>query len=151
MKIIQKRTLSQWALLFAMITPVWAAELLITNPGADRAYQRPAQSIDIEVQSGDFGNNREYALLVFFDDKPVAVNENSVSLASADYTPGEHIIRAEIQDSRGRAVVQDKRRVYLIQNTALIRKKREEAQKKAAYDALPWYKKDTAISYNPNQ
>lgn len=114
--------------------------LTISNPSDTQTYQRPAQTVEIGVEVSPKLNPVD-TLVIFVNDKAVAYNQNSYSFASVDYNPGEHTVRVEVQDETGRAVVSDERKIYLIQNTALMRHQREYAKQLAEYNALPWHKK----------
>lgn len=126
---------------FILSNGVWANYTVkITNPSEDRAYIRPAESVDIALMVEPKLNALE-TLVVSIDGHFLTANQTNTILNSGDYAPGEHIIKAEIQDETGQVIASDVRTIYLIQNTQLMRDNRAKAEAKATYEAAPWYKK----------
>lgn len=125
----------------AMVSPQASNySVSIITPTQEQAYQRPAQTVEIAIQVSQKLHPLD-TLVILLDDKPLAYNKESVSFASVDYNPGEHTVKVVIKNEKGAVVASDERKIYLIQNTALMRHQREYAKQKAEYDALPWHKK----------
>lgn len=114
--------------------------LRITEPAEDRSYMRPAQTVAVALTVTPRLADTD-RLTLSIDGEVVAENALSYEFASYDYYPGEHVLRAEIFDINGHSLAQDTRRIYLVQNSAIILEKRAAAKAQAEYDALPWYKK----------
>lgn len=126
-----------------LFSTAWANySVAIIEPAHSRAYQRPAQSIDIALTVHK--KEPTDTLVVSLNGEFLAANKTNLSIPTADLTPNEYTIRAEIQDETGRVVASDSQTVYVLQNTHAIQLKRAEETKKQAkaqFDALPWYKR----------
>ncbi|WP_201605754.1 MULTISPECIES: DUF4124 domain-containing protein [unclassified Psychrobacter] len=114
-------------------------QLAITEPSAERAYRRPAQSIDIkvqvkpELQAGD-------SVSIYLDGNEVAQGL-SASIATVDVLPGSHKIKAVLKNEKGQTLKQVERTVYVIQNNTTLQNNKKIAQQLLAYQNLPWYQK----------
>lgn len=113
----------------------WAQSISIIEPSQSRAYHRPAQSIDIKVQTD--GISRLDNVAVLFDGERLGANAREFSLPTHEMNAGEHTIVAQIQDAYGRVIASDSRVVYIINagKVAAARKQYNEAM--AHYDAKP--------------
>ena len=114
-------------------------QLTIAEPSEERAYRRPVQNIDVNVQirpalqAGDSAS-------IYFDDKEVAQGL-SASIATVDVLPGAHTIKAVIQSETGQTLEQITRTVYVIQNTTTLQDNKRKAEQLLAYQKLAWYQK----------
>lgn len=119
--------------------PVTNYQLTITEPSEERAYHRPAQSIEImlqlkpALQAGD-------KVSIYLDDKEVAQGL-SASIATVDMLPGEHRIQAVVTGQDGKTLQQVSRTVYVIQNNQILKNKKKLAAQMLAYQRLPWHQK----------
>lgn len=114
--------------------------LAIKTPANEQAYQRPAQSVEMAVEVSPKLDPLD-TLVLKVNGEIVAYNQYQFSFASVDYNPGELVLSAEVQNEAGRTIANDEKKIYLIQNTALMRAKRQAKAEQAAFDALPWYQK----------
>jgi len=114
-------------------------QLTMVEPKAERAYQRPGQIITVNLQlspalqAGD-------SISIYLDDKLISQGVTA-SIATIDLNPGEHTIEAIIENRAGQIINRLSRSVYVIQNTAILQKKRQLAQQLQAYQRLPWQQK----------
>lgn len=114
-------------------------QLTMIEPSTERAYHRPAQSIDVKIQlepalqAGD-------KVSIYFDGNEVAQGL-SASIATVDMLPGQYSIQAVVTDKKGQTLQQIERTVFVIQNTAMLRNKKKIAQQLQAYQNLPWHQK----------
>ncbi|WP_298971867.1 DUF4124 domain-containing protein [uncultured Psychrobacter sp.] len=114
-------------------------QLTMIEPKAERAYQRPGQIITVSLQlspalqAGD-------SISIYLDDTLISQGITA-SIATIDLNPGEHTIQAIIKNSAGQVVNRISRSVYVIQNTAILRQKKQLAQQLQAYQQLPWQQK----------
>lgn len=114
-------------------------QLAITEPSEERAYRRPVQSIDVNVQlkpalqAGD-------SVSIYLDGNEVAQGL-SVSIATVDILPGAHNIKVVLKNEKGQPLKQVERTVYVIQNTQTLQNNKKIAEQLLAYQRLPWYKK----------
>ncbi len=114
-------------------------QLVMIEPSEERAYRRPAQSIDVQLQItpalqvGD-------TVTIYLDDTVVAQGLTA-SIASVDILPGEHSIKAAVTNKRGQVIKQVSRTIYVIQNTARLQQNKKIAEQLMAYERLPWYQK----------
>lgn len=114
-------------------------QLAIAEPSKERAYRRPAQSIDVAVQvkpalqTGD-------SVRIYLDDKEVAQGVNT-SIGTIDVLPGAHTIKVVIQSETGQVLEQVTRTVYVIQNNTTLQNNKKIAQQLLAYQNLSWYQK----------
>ena len=114
-------------------------QLAIAEPSEERAYRRPAQNIDVNVQikpalqAGD-------TVSIYLDNKEVAQGL-SASIATIDILPGAHSIKAVVKNQKGGVVQQVTRTVYVIQNTTALQNKKKIAKQLLAYQNLPWHQK----------
>ncbi|MBE0405335.1 DUF4124 domain-containing protein [Psychrobacter sp. AOP22-C1-22] len=114
-------------------------QLAITEPSAERAYRRPVQSIDVNVQlkpalqAGD-------SVSIYLDGNEVAQGL-SVSIATVDILPGAHNIKIVLKNEKGQLLKQVERTVYVIQNTQTLQNNKKIAEQLLAYQRLPWYQK----------
>ncbi len=122
----------------------FAYDVTITEPSADRAYQRPAETAQIKVAVKPTPPNY-YTLNISVDGKVLssgaAAYANSVALPSVDYGAGEHIITAQLRNDSGQVVASDTRKIYFIQSNLINRKAKAALADKAAFENLPWYQR----------
>ena len=123
----------------AKVTTPVNYQLAITEPSEERAYRRPVQNIDVNVQikpalqAGDSTG-------IYFDDKEVAQGL-SASIATVDVLPGAHTIKAVVKSETGQTLEQITRTVYVIQNTTTLQDNKRKAEQLLAYQKLAWYQK----------
>ncbi|MBH0006524.1 DUF4124 domain-containing protein [Psychrobacter sp. SWN149] len=114
-------------------------QLTIAEPSKERAYRRPAQSIDVAVQikpalqAGD-------SVRIYLDDKEVAQGL-STSIGTVNVLPGAHTVKAVIQGETGQTLEQVAITVYVIQNNTTLQNNKKIAQQLLAYQNLSWYQK----------
>lgn len=114
-------------------------QLAITEPSEERAYRRPAQNINVNVQikpalqTGD-------TVSIYFDNKEVAQGL-SASIATVDILPGAHSIKAVVKNQKGGILQQVTRTVYVIQNNTTLQNNKKIAKQLLAYQNLPWHQK----------
>lgn len=114
-------------------------QLAITEPSEERAYRRPAQSIDVRIQvkpalqAGD-------SIHIYLDENEVAQGL-SASIATVDILPGEHNVKAVIKNEKGQVLQQVARTIYVIQNNTTIQNNKKIAKQLLAYQNLPWHQK----------
>lgn len=114
-------------------------QLAITEPSEERAYRRPAQSIDVKVQvkpalqAGD-------SIRIYLDESEVAQGL-SASIATVDILPGEHNVKVVIRNETGQVLQQVVRTIYVIQNNTTIQNNKKIAKQLLAYQNLPWHQK----------
>ena len=114
-------------------------QLAITEPSEERAYRRPAQNINVNVQikpalqTGD-------TVSIYFDNKEVAQGL-SASIATVDILPGAHSIKAVVKNQKGGILQQITRTVYVIQNNITLQNNKKIAKQLLAYQNLPWHQK----------
>jgi len=114
-------------------------QLAIAEPSKERAYRRPAQSIDVTVQVNP-ALQADDSVRIYLDDKEVAQGLNA-SIGTIDVLPGAHTIKVVIQSETGQAIKQVARTVYVIQNNTTLQNNKKIAQQLLAYQNLPWYQK----------
>lgn len=119
--------------------PIINYQLTITEPSAERAYRRPAQSIDVQVQIRPALQAPD-SVSIYLDDNEVAQGLTA-SIATVDLTPGEHTIQVMIKNQEGKTLQHISRTVYVIQNTQALQNKKKLAAQQLAYDNLSWYQK----------
>ena len=114
-------------------------QLTMTEPSEERAYRRPAQSIEVTLQikpalqAGD-------SVSIMLDGNEVAQGLNA-SISTVDILPGSHVINAVIKNAKGQTLKQISRTVYVIQNTQTLQNNKKIAQQLLAYQRLPWHQK----------
>lgn len=114
-------------------------QLTMTEPSEERAYRRPVQSIDVNVQvkpalqAGD-------SVSIMLDGNEVAQGP-SVSIATVDILPGAHHIKAVLKNEKGQVLKQIERTVYVIQNTQTLQNNKKIAEQLLAYQNLPFHQK----------
>ena len=114
-------------------------QLAIAEPSEERAYRRPAQNINVNVQikpalqTGD-------TVSIYFDDKEVAQGL-SASIATVDILPGAHSIKTVVKNQKGGILQQVTRTVYVIQNNTTLQNNKKIAKQLLAYQNLPWHQK----------
>ncbi|MGP9557649.1 DUF4124 domain-containing protein [Psychrobacter sp. AOP7-A1-24] len=114
-------------------------QLAIIEPSEERAYRRPVQNIDVNVQvkpalqAGD-------SVSIYFDDEEVAQGL-SASIATVDVLPGAHTINVVVQSETGQTLEQIICTVYVIQNTTTLQDNKRKAEQLLAYQKLAWYQK----------
>tara|TARA_R110002126_G_scaffold227217_1_gene371844 strand:- start:68 stop:820 length:753 start_codon:yes stop_codon:yes gene_type:complete len=114
-------------------------QLTIAEPSEERAYRRPVQNIDVNVQIRPALQVGDSAR-IYFDDKEVAQGL-SASIATVDVLPGAHTIKAVVKSETGQTLEQITRTVYVIQNTTTLQDNKRKAEQLLAYQKLAWYQK----------
>lgn len=114
-------------------------QLTITEPSEERAYRRPAQSINVALQVQP-ALQAGASVRIYFDGNEVAQGLNA-TIATIDALPGAHTITAVIQSKKGQTLQQAARTVYVIQNNTTLQNNKKIAQQLLAYQNLPWHQK----------
>jgi len=114
-------------------------QLAIIEPSEERAYRRPVQSIDVNIQVKPALQTND-SVSIYLDDKEVAQGL-SASIATVDVLPGAHTIKAVVQSETGQTLEQITRTVYVIQNTTTLQDNKRKAEQLLAYQKLAWYQK----------
>ena len=120
-------------------TPNIEYQLTMTEPSESRAYQRPAQIIEVTVQTQPALQAGD-SVSIYLDSTVVAQG-TSASIATVDLLPGEHSVQAVIRNKEGQVLKQISRTVYVIQNTLTLRDNKKIAEQLLAYERLPWHQK----------
>ena len=117
-------------------------QLSMMEPSTERAYQRPAQSIDIVLQvTPQLKNGDQVNISV---DGNVRAQGLSLSIPTVDLTPGSHTITAQVVTETGDVRATATRTVHVIQNTMILQQKKQAAklaEQLLAYERLPWHQK----------
>lgn len=93
-------------------------QLTMIEPSEERAYRRPAQNILLNLQLqpalqiGDSVN-------IYLDNDLVAQGLKA-AIATVDILPGEHKLKAVVNNKQGQILQQVSRTVYVIQNNVVI-------------------------------
>ena len=114
-------------------------QLTITEPSEERAYRRPAQSIDVKVQVDpalQAGDN----VSIYLDGDKMAQGL-SASIPTLDILPGSHSITAVVTDKAGGTLQQVERTIYVIQNNTTLQDNKRKAEQLLAYQNLSLYQK----------
>lgn len=119
--------------------PMIHYQLTMTEPSEERAYRRPAQSIDVALQIKP-ALQADDNVSIYLDGTEVAQGLKA-SIATVDILPGEHSIQAVITAQDGKTLQQVSRTVYVIQNTQTLQNKKKLAAQMLAYQRLPWHQK----------
>ena len=114
-------------------------QLSITEPSEERAYRRPAQSINVALQIQP-ALQAGASVRIYFDGNEVAQGLNA-TIATIDALPGAHTITAVIQSDKGQTLQQVARTVYVIQNNTTLQNNKKIAQQLLAYQNLPLHQK----------
>lgn len=114
-------------------------QLAMTEPSAERAYQRPAQTIVVKVQTQPALQKGDYLLLTL-DGQQIGQGL-SASVSTVDILPGQHSVGAVIKNQAGQTLQQIQRTIYVIQNTNILKQKQQLAAQMQAYQRLPWQQK----------
>ncbi|HCN17592.1 MULTISPECIES: DUF4124 domain-containing protein [Psychrobacter] len=114
-------------------------QLAITEPNEERAYRRPAQTINVRVQVTP-ALQAGHSISIYFDESEVAQGL-SASLATINLLPGSHTIKAVVKDEKDQTLQQVTRTVYVIQNNTTLQNNKKIAQQLLAYQNLPWHQK----------
>lgn len=133
----------------AVLPPITAAataksprvnyQLIMREPSEERAYRRPAQSINVTVQIKPTLQAGDH-VIVYLDGKEVAQGL-SASIATVDILPGAHTLKAVVKNETGHILKQIERTVYVIQNSIILQNNKKIAQQRLAYQRLPWHQK----------
>lgn len=114
-------------------------QLTMIEPSEERAYRRPVQNIDVNIQvkpalqAGD-------SVSIYLDENEVAQGLNA-SIATVDILPGVHSIKAVVKSDKGQILKRVERTVHVIQNTQTLQKDKKIAEQLLAYQRLPWHQK----------
>lgn len=114
-------------------------QLAITEPSEERAYRRPAQTINVRVQVTP-ALQAGHSISIYFDESEVAQGL-SASIATINLLPGSHAIRAVVKNEKDQILQQVTRTVYVIQNNTTLQNNKKIAQQLLAYQNLPWHQK----------
>lgn len=114
-------------------------QLTMLEPSEERAYQRPAQTIIVNLQLRPALQAND-SVIIYLDGKEVARGLGA-SISTVDLLPGEHSIQAVIINEFGQSIKQIHRTIYVIQTTAILQNKRKVAQQMLAYQRLSWQQK----------
>lgn len=114
-------------------------QLTMSEPSAERAYRRPAQTINVSVQTKPALQAGDY-VSIYLDSKEVTCGL-SASIATVDILPGEHSVQAVIKNNSGQVVNQLSRTIYVIQNTLTLQNNKKIAKQLLAYEQLSWPEK----------
>lgn len=114
-------------------------QLTMIEPSEERAYRRPAQSIEVNVQLKPALQNGD-RVVIYLDGDEVAQGL-SASIATVDIMPGAHNIHAIVKNDAGQTLAQAEQTVYVIQNTQILQNNKKIAQQLLAYERLPWHQK----------
>ena len=114
-------------------------QLAITEPSEERAYRRPVQSIDVNVQVKPALQASD-SVTIMLDGNEMAQGLNT-SIATVDILPGAHTIKVVLKNEKGQVIKQVSRTVYVIQNTQTLQNNKKIAEQLLAYQNLPWYQK----------
>ena len=114
-------------------------QLTITEPSEERAYRRPAQSINVALQVKPTLQEGA-SVRIYFDGNEVAQGLNA-TIATIDVLPGAHTITAVIQSEKGQTLQQAARTIYVIQNNTTLQNNKKIAQQLLAYQNLPLHQK----------
>lgn len=122
-------------------------QLAILTPKKDMAYRRGI-TVDISVQltpSLKAGDRLVYSLA----DKHLATSQQTnFSLSTTDLNPGSYTVVVNLENVKGQVIATSSHTINILPNNGVLRRQRQAAAAaKAAYDALPWYKK---LSINVN-
>lgn len=123
----------------AAILPNVRYQLTLIEPSTERAYRRPAQSIDVKVQlkpalqPGDI-------ITIYLDGNQVGQGL-SASIATVDLLPGAHTVKVMVSNEKGQSMAQVSQTVYVIQNTPTLQNNKKIAKQLLAYEQLPWHQK----------
>lgn len=114
-------------------------QLTLTEPSEERAYRRPAQSININVQVKpdlQAGDN----VIIYFDNNEVAQGLSS-TIGTVNILPGAHEIKAVVKNEQGAILQQATRTVHVIQNNTTMQNNKKIAKQLLAYQNLTWHQK----------
>lgn len=123
----------------ATISPNVRYQLTLIEPSTERAYRRPAQTIDVKVQlkpalqPGDI-------ITIYLDGNQVGQGL-SASIATVDLLPGAHTVKVMVSNEKGQSMAQVSQTVYVIQNTPTLQNNKKIAKQLLAYEQLPWHQK----------
>ena len=93
-------------------------QLTMIEPSEERAYRRPAQSILLNLQlqpALQIGDS----VSIYLDNDLVAQGLKA-AIATVDILPGEHKLKAVVNNKQGQILQQVSRTVYVIQNNVAI-------------------------------
>ncbi|MDO5651701.1 MAG: hypothetical protein Q4G13_06165 [Moraxella sp.] len=119
----------------------FAYTITITEPAEERAYQRPAQTIEVATTvSPQLSNGESVHLLVGGINLGVGATG---SLPTMELDAGSHTIQAIVTDRDGNQVATAERVIHVVQTGAVIQRRvaRAAQQSYDDYQALPWYQK----------
>ena len=114
-------------------------QLAITEPSEERAYRRPAQSINVNVQIKP-NLQASDSVSIYFDNNEVAQGLSS-TIATVNILPGAHEIKAAVKNERGEVLQQVTRTIHVIQNNTTMQNNKKIAKQLLAYQNLPWHQK----------
>lgn len=140
MSVLSKTTKISGVLLsLGLSSLAWAYDITITEPSEDRAYHRPAQTVEVEAVISPALNTGDTAAILL--NGKVVADGTKASLATLDLPLGEHTITTIVMDKQAQTIAKDERKIYVIARNNLVKKKQEAIAKREAYEALPLHKK----------
>ena len=113
--------------------------LNIVTPSDERAYRKPAQSIDVSVnvsprlQAGD-------TVSILVDGVEMSTG-STASIPTDTLNPGEHTLSVQVRRADGSTSGSDSMTIYVIQNTQTLQRKVRFEEQMRAYQQLPWHQK----------
>lgn len=132
--------------LVALPTFCFAYEVQISEPAKDRAYHRPAQSID--VQATVFPALEMGHTTVILLNGQVMADGLTASVPTIDLAAGEYTLEVIVMDKNAQAIASDARKVYVIQSNQIQRKKKAAIAEREKYDNSSFWHK-IAVGLNP--
>lgn len=139
------RILLLTSILVTFTLPVFAYSIKITEPAIERAYHRPAQTVEIKASASRLESG--YTTAILLDDKLVA-DGLTYRVPTVDLDIGQHVITAIVMDKQAQTVASDTRVIHIIQTNQIQKKKQAAIAAREEYEAKPWYKK-LVIGINP--
>lgn len=121
------------------VSSAWGYTISMTEPSADRAYHRPAQTIEV-VASVSPRLPAGYTTAILLNGKVVA-DGLTASLPTHTLDPNSYQLSAIIMDKNAKTVAKDERTVYVIQKSRLAHAKQNAIKERESYDDLSWHKK----------
>ncbi len=132
--------------LMALSTPALAYRIQISEPSEDRAYHRPAQTVDVQAKVSPMLETGHTAAILL--NGQVVADGLAASIPTMELTAGEYLLEAIVMDKEAKSVARDARRIYIIQNNQIQRRKKAAIAEREEYDnSSIWHK--IAVGLNP--
>lgn len=117
----------------------------ITEPSEERAYHRPAQTIEVKAEASGLEAGFTTAILL---NGQVIGDGLSASVATVDLVPNAYTLEAIVMDKKAQTVARDTRTIHVIQTNQIQRKKKAAIAQWQEYDnSSIWHK--IAVGLNP--